>query len=61
MKIIIELKQSYQEGFETPIFSSPLQPHHGKERGDLEGPQAQRRRTCVLGNVALAGTHSAVN
>lgn len=56
MKIVTELKQSYQEGCETPIFSSHLQPHHGKERGVLEGPQTQRERTHVLESVALAGT-----
>lgn len=56
MKIVIELKQSHQEGCGTPIFSSHLQPHHRKERGGLERTQAQRERIHVLGSVALAGT-----
>lgn len=61
MKIVIEQKQPHHEGRGTPIFSSHLQPHHGKERGDLEGPQAQRKRIHVLENVALVVSHSAAN
>lgn len=53
MKIVIEPKQPHQEGCETSLFSSHLQPHYGKERGDLEGPQTQRERTHVLESVVL--------